>query len=165
MVVMGIDPGSQITGYGMVSIAAGEAPRYIACGAIRTSSRDDFSARLKQIYDEVADLIAAHQPDQAALEEIFYARNARSSLLLGQARASAVLAALNSGVPVFSYTPAEVKLAVTGRGNAAKEQVRYMVVQLLGVTFTGESLDVSDALAIALCHALRWQSNLRATRS
>ena len=98
MVVMGIDPGSQITGYGMISIAAGEAPRYIACGAIRTSSRDDFSARLKQIYDEVADLIAAHQPDQAALEEIFYARNARSSLLLGQARASAVLAALNEPV-------------------------------------------------------------------
>ncbi len=165
MVVIGMDPGSQITGYGLVSITAGEAPRHIACGAIRTSSRGDFFARLKQIYDEVAQLIVLYQPDQAALEDIFYARNARSSLLLGQARAAAVLAALNGGVPVSAYSPSEVKMAVTGRGSAAKEQVRYMVEQLLGVTFGNESLDVSDALAIALCHALRWQSGARTIRS
>ncbi|HOC25099.1 MAG TPA: crossover junction endodeoxyribonuclease RuvC [bacterium] len=165
MVVMGIDPGSQITGYGIVAISAGEAPRHVACGAIRTRSCDDFSARLKLIYDEVAQLIALHRPDQVALEDIFYARNARSSLLLGQARAAAVLAALNGGVPVSAYSPSEVKMAVTGRGSAAKEQVRYMVMQLLGITLSGESLDVSDALAIALCHALRGQSSMRRTRS
>jgi crossover junction endodeoxyribonuclease RuvC len=160
MVVMGIDPGSQVTGYGLVAFDSG-GPRYLACGAIRTGGQPDFHARLKYIYDEIARLIGEHRPERIALEDIFYARNARSSLMLGQARAAAILAALNAGVPVSAYAPAEVKLAITGRGSAAKEQVRYMVVQLLAVDLGKQSLDVSDALAIALCHALRWQSQSR----
>ncbi len=158
MVVMGIDPGSQVTGYGFVAIDAGAAPRFLACGAIRTSSRQSFHQRLKHIYDEVARLIAEHPPDQVALEDIFYARNAKSSLQLGQARGAAVLAALNAGMPVAAYSPAEVKMAITGHGRAAKEQVRYMVAQLLSVPLEKQSLDASDALAIALCHGLRLQS-------
>jgi crossover junction endodeoxyribonuclease RuvC len=161
MVVMGIDPGSQVTGFGFVTSAAGAAPVFLACGTIRTSSRQSFHERLKHIYDEVARLIAERQPDQVAIEDVFYSRNARSSLLLGQARAAAVLAALNSGMTVAAYSPAEVKLAVTGRGNAAKEQVRYMVAQLLAVHLEEQALDASDALAIAICHALRWQTQSR----
>ncbi|HOT98703.1 MAG TPA: crossover junction endodeoxyribonuclease RuvC [bacterium] len=158
MVVMGIDPGSQVTGYGIVSITAGDGPRYLACGTIRPGRADGFFARLKEIYDGVARLIAEHRPDVAACEDIFYARNARSSLMLGQARAAAVLAALNAGLPVSAYAPSEVKMAVTGRGGAGKEQVCCMVTRLLGVDLQDQALDASDALAIALCHALRWQS-------
>ncbi len=160
MVVMGIDPGSQITGYGLVAITAGEGPRYLACGTIRPGRSGAFFARLKEIYDGVEGLVAQHHPDTAACEDIFYARNARSSLILGQARAAAVLAALNAGIPVAAYAPAEVKMAVTGRGGASKEQVRYMVTRLLAIDLQDQALDASDALAIALCHALRWQSQL-----
>lgn len=160
MVVMGIDPGSRITGYGLVTITADTEPRYLSCGSICTNSRADFNARLKYIYDRMASLIAEQTPDLVALEDIFYARNVQSSLLLGQARAAAVLAALNAGLPVSTYTPSEVKMAITGRGNAAKEQVRFMVMQLLSLRLEEKKLDVSDALAIALCHALRWQTRL-----
>lgn len=160
MVVMGIDPGSQVTGYGFIGIGAEAQPRFLACGTIRTGSHSDFNARLKRIYDQVGLLLGEHHPDQVALEDIFYARNARSSLQLGQARAAAILAALNAGLPVAAYAPAEVKMAITGRGGAAKEQVRYMVTQLLAVDLAAQALDASDALAIALCHALRWQSQL-----
>lgn len=158
MLVLGIDPGSQITGYGLVTATIGSAPRLVACGVIRAAGRGSFNERLKFIYDEVAHLIDKYRPDQVVIEDIFYARNAKSSLQLGQARAAAILAALNAGLPVTAYAPAEVKLAVTGRGSAAKEQVRYMVIQLLAEEIEEKAMDASDALAIALCHALRWRA-------
>ncbi len=155
LMVMGIDPGSQVTGYGIIAIEKRGAASFIAAGVVRTSSRTPFFERIKYIYDEIERLIATHQPDEVALEDIFYARNIKSSLQLGQARGAAVLAALNAGKSVTAYAPREIKLALTGHGAAAKEQVQYMVGQILHVPLADYPLDASDALAIALCHGYR----------
>jgi len=160
MRIMGIDPGSMVTGYGFVSSERKGPTHYIACGCIRTHASDDFHQRIKHIHDEIARLIEEQQPDEVALEDIFYSRNIRSALQLGQARAAAILAALNAGRTVKIYSPREIKQALTGSGSAAKEQVQYMVRQLLDIHQLDLPLDASDALAIALCHSHRVWSSL-----
>ncbi len=155
LVVMGIDPGSQVTGYGVITMANRDSVQFIAAGVVRASRQASFFERIKHIYDEMTVLMDSHQPDEVALEDIFYARNIRSSLQLGQARGAAILAALNAGKPVSAYAPRDIKMALTGNGAAAKEQVQYMVEQILNCSMSGFPLDASDALAIALCHGFR----------
>lgn len=162
MLIMGIDPGSMVTGYGLVTNEDNKLLRFVACGCVRTDSREIFHQRIKYIYDEVSRLIREYNPDQVALEDIFYSRNIKSAMQLGQARASAILAALNLDKEITIYSPREIKQALTGNGSAAKEQVQYMVLQILDIKKGNLSLDESDALAIAICHLNRRHSMISA---
>ena len=148
--ILGLDPGSQATGFGVIDWIGGE-PRYIASGAIRTSG-DTFPPRLRQIFDGVLELMRVYQPREVAVERVFMHRNADSALKLGQARGAALCAAFASDPALFEYAPREVKLAVVGQGGAQKEQVKLMVMTLLKLD--GRlGPDAADAVGVALCHA------------
>ncbi len=150
MRILGIDPGSQNTGYGIVDWQGGEA-RYVASGAIRTRGAE-FPPRLRQIFEGVQALVREYTPDEVAIERVFMHRNADSALKLGQARGAAICAAYSASPVVFEYAPREVKLAVVGQGGALKEQVQLMVKTLLRLQ--GElGPDAADAIGLALCHA------------
>lgn len=147
--ILGIDPGSRITGYGVVETTP-RGVRYVASGCIRIQA-EDFPSRLKQIFDGVSEIIALYQPKQMAIEQVFMHKNADSALKLGQARGAAICASLNQDLPVFEYAARQVKQAIVGKGNADKQQVQHMVKILLQIQ--GEiQIDASDALAISLCH-------------
>jgi len=150
--ILGIDPGSRITGYGLIDGSAG-AVSYVASGAIRTPA-GGFPARLKTIFESIAALINTYAPAELAVEQVFVHRNPESALKLGQARGAALCAGVVAGLEVGEYTPRQIKLAVVGSGGAEKEQVQYMVKRLLGLTGTIQA-DAADALAVALCHANR----------
>jgi len=152
--VFGIDPGSARTGYGCVQ-SDGNKHRLVACGAIVSTSSLTFPEKLKAIHAELALLLASHHPDCVAIENLFHAVNARSALKLGHARGVAMLAAVEAGVPIVEYTPAEVKQAVVGYGRAEKSQVQSMIQLLLGLDAPPSPYDASDALAIAICHLHR----------
>ena len=154
MKVFGIDPGSARTGYGCVQ-SDGRRHRMIVCGAITIPVTHAFPEKLRIIHVELGILIARHQPDVVAIENLFHAVNARSALKLGHARGVAMLAAVEAGVPIFEYTPAEVKQSVVGYGRAEKGQVQSMVQLLLGLSEPPAPFDASDALAIAVCHLHR----------
>ena len=158
MKVFGIDPGSARTGYGCVQSDGGRH-RLIVCGAITIPASNSFPEKLKIIHVELGTLIAQHRPDFVAIENLFHAVNARSALKLGHARGVAMLAAVEAGIPIVEYTPAEVKQSVVGYGRAEKRQVQSMVQLLLGLTEPPSPFDASDALAIAVCHLHRM--NLR----
>jgi len=147
--ILGIDPGSRVTGYGIVDIE-GALTRPVAWGGIRTTG--EHADRLKQIFDAVAELVTEHRPDELAIERVFVNRNADSALKLGQARAAALCATFSQDIPVHEYAPREVKKALVGNGGAEKAQVEYMVKVLLGLRGDMQS-DAADALAIAVCHA------------
>ncbi|MBN1541433.1 crossover junction endodeoxyribonuclease RuvC [candidate division KSB1 bacterium] len=157
-VVLGIDPGSRTTGFGVIACQGKDGWSHIASGTVSLSPGAPFFERLKAIYRGTVSLIETYSPDQVAVEDVFYSHNVKSALQLGQARGAALVAALNSDRPIHTYAAREVKQALTGNGSASKEQVRHMVVQILGLHSMPEPLDVSDALAIALCHALRSKS-------
>jgi crossover junction endodeoxyribonuclease RuvC len=147
----GIDPGSERTGYGCVE-TAGSRHRVVTCGAIATSATASFADKLLQIHQQLTTIIHECQPDWVAIENLFYAVNVRSALKLGHARGVAMLAAVEAGVPVFEYTPAEIKSAVVGYGRAEKHQVQHMVKMLLGLAAPPSPHDAADALAVAICH-------------
>ncbi|RME85769.1 MAG: crossover junction endodeoxyribonuclease RuvC [Caldilineae bacterium] len=150
-IVLGIDPGTAITGYGLVSEQDGEL-QAIAYGVIRTPAEDPLRVRLVQIYDALRELIRHHKPAAAAVEELFFARNARTALSVGHARGVVLLAVAQSNLPLFHYKPAQVKQAVTGYGGADKQQVQEMVRMLLGLDERPQPDDAADALAVAICH-------------
>jgi crossover junction endodeoxyribonuclease RuvC len=152
--VFGIDPGSVRTGYGCVESDGGRH-RMTAFGAIATPARAPFPEKLLVIHRELSRLLSATQPDCVAVENLFYASNVRSALQLGHARGVALLAAIQAGVPVVEYTPAEVKRAVVGYGRAEKGQVQQMVALLLGLSAPPMPHDAADALAVAVCHLHR----------
>ena len=150
MRVLGLDPGSRTTGFGVIEAFPGGA-RYVASGSIRAAG-DDLASRLREIYAGVAAIVAEHRPAEVAIERVFVHRNPDSALKLGQARGAALCATFAAAGALFDYSPREVKLAVVGNGNAAKQQVQRMVKVLLGIE--GRlGVDAADALAIALCHA------------
>lgn len=151
MRVLGIDPGSRITGYGIAE-KIGNRLVHIDNGAIFTDKAGDFPNRLKAIYEGLAHVIATYLPDAVAVEQIFLAHNAQSALKLGQARGAAIVAGVNAGLPVFEYTAMQVKQAVVGHGHATKDQVQQMVRILLHLPEIAQA-DASDALAVAICHA------------
>lgn len=148
--VLGLDPGSRITGYGVVDVV-GRAPRFVACGAIRAGA-GDFPARLHEIFSGVSAVLDEHRPEEVAIERVFVHVNPDSALKLGQARGAALCAVFGGGRQLAEYSPREVKLAVTGSGAAEKAQVARMVRLLLGLEGRLQA-DAADALAIALCHA------------
>ncbi len=151
MRVFGIDPGSDRTGYGCVD-SDGTRHRLIACGAIVAPARASFPDKLLTIHRSLVGLLAEAKPGVVAIENLFYATNVRSALKLGHARGVAMLAAVEQGVPVVEYTPAEIKRAVVGYGRAEKHQVQEMVRLLLGLKQVPSPHDVADALAVAICH-------------
>lgn len=149
-IILGIDPGSRVTGYGVIN-SVGNKLQYIDCGCIRTESKS-FPERLLTIFDELNSLIERHAPQQAAVEEVFMGRNASSALKLGQARGSAMVACLSHQLEVAEYSARQVKQAVVGSGAADKSQVQHMVKAILGISDTLPE-DAADALAVAICHA------------
>jgi crossover junction endodeoxyribonuclease RuvC len=151
MLVLGIDPGTLRTGYGLVE-GDRDSVRPIGFGAIATSSKDQFPFRLQKIYDAVRELIESHRPEWVAVETPFLAKNVQSALKLGQSKGVALLAAMHGGIPIAEYTPTQVKSAVTGYGSADKGQIQEMVKRTLGLTELPQPPDIADALAIALCH-------------
>jgi len=151
MIILGIDPGSRITGYGLIS-KEGNRLIHIDNGAIFTQSAKDFPQRLEQIFSGLSAIIAQYQPEAVAVENVFLAKNAQSALKLGQARGAAIVAAVNVGLSVFEYTALQVKQAVVGSGRAEKVQVQQMIKALLNLPEVAQE-DASDALAVAVCHA------------
>lgn len=152
-VVLGVDPGLGTTGWGVIRWARGKAA-YMDSGRIRTYPNQPIGHRLEKIFRELQDVMARFAVTACAVESGFVGRSAQSALQLGQARAAAVLAAELRGIPVDCPAPREIKMAVTGRGSAAKQQVAYVVGKMLGLQFDDGEEDVSDALAVALCRIL-----------
>ena len=149
--ILGVDPGSRITGYGVIE-KEGRLLRFVACGVIRTANGQPFPERLKAIHDGLSEIIKEQTPVVAAVEDMFVAVNPRSALKLGHARGVAILAAIQQGLAVHDYTPRMIKQAVVGYGNAEKVQVQQMVRVLLRLSAL-PSADAADALAVAICHA------------
>tara|TARA_B110001454_G_scaffold165602_1_gene155371 strand:- start:115 stop:630 length:516 start_codon:yes stop_codon:yes gene_type:complete len=151
MRVMGIDPGSNCTGCGVIEEINNEL-KVIYWGSIKSKARQSFPKRLKFIYDELVAIIQNFNPDEVAVEDMFFATNVKSALKLGQTRGIAILSAVNEGKPVSEYSPLEVKQSVVGYGRAEKQQVQEMVTAILKLKEKPEPFDASDALAVAICH-------------
>ena len=152
MRVLGIDCGTECTGYGVVELLPDDSLRYLDCGGIKVSTRESMPARLSSISERLQELITQHHPDRVAIEDVFYAANVKSALKLGQVRGVAMLVAANAGLEVAEYSPLSIKSAVVGYGKAEKHQVQQMVAQLLKLNQIPEPADAADALAIAICH-------------
>jgi crossover junction endodeoxyribonuclease RuvC len=150
VLILGIDPGSRITGYGVLDVTTPK-PRYVASGCIRLQDAD-LPQRLARIYAGIAELIGEYRPGEVAIEQVFMSKNPDSALKLGQARGAAIVCAANHGLAVHEYGPRQIKQAVTGSGGATKAQVQHMVVAVLGLDGSPQA-DAADALAIALTHA------------
>lgn len=158
-IILGIDPGSRITGWGLIS-SLGQKNSFIACGCIRMQSTESIPERLKQIFDGVSELVETYQPQQAAVEQVFLARNADSAFKLGQARGAAITALVHHEIEVAEYSARQVKQAVVGKGAADKVQVQHMVCRILQLDSSPQE-DAADALAIAICHANTQHSLLK----
>jgi len=152
MRVLGIDCGTEYTGYGVVELDSNNQLTYVLCGAVKLSTRESMALRLSRVYDALAAIIQDRQPDEVAIEDIFYAVNVKSALKLGQVRGVAMLAASSAGLQVAEYAPLSIKSAVVGYGKAEKHQVQHMVTRLLNLAEIPEPPDAADALAIAICH-------------
>ena len=157
--ILGIDPGSRITGFGVIDWH-GREPVYVASGCIKTLPNDELAGRIGMIVRSIGDLVTEYRPHQAAVEQVFVNVNPAATLMLGQARGAAVAALVLRNLPVYEYTALQVKQSVVGQGKAAKEQVQHMVVQMLGLSGTPQA-DAADGLAVAITHALRSQGLAR----
>ncbi len=156
--ILGIDPGSRITGYGLIR-ASGNDLKYIDSGCIRTATDTGLSGRLLDIFNGIRQIMTAFKPDEVAIEQVFMHQNANTALKLGHARGAAMVAAASSDMAVAEYSPRQIKQAVAGYGAADKEQVKQMVMRLL-VLSKAPQADASDALAAAICHSHVRHSNL-----
>ncbi len=153
MLVLGVDPGSRITGYGLVEKKNNDMT-CIHSGLIRPPNKTPFYKRIYNIFESMVDIMSRYQPQEMAIEDLFYAKNIQSSLKLGHARGAVLIAATQCNIPIFEYTPLEIKKSVVGYGRADKEQVRSMVQVILRIK-EDLPLDASDALAAAICH-INW---------
>ncbi|HHT9126310.1 MAG TPA: crossover junction endodeoxyribonuclease RuvC [Candidatus Brocadiia bacterium] len=153
MRILGIDTGTQIAGYGIVDTLVGGRLHAVDYGIIRASAKDTFPLRLKSIYEGLTNVIKKHRPDHVALEEIFYGKNVRAALRIGEGRGIALLSAASANLPVSEYAATVVKKAVVGSGNAHKSQVQAMVKIILNLSELPKPFDAADALAIAICHS------------
>jgi crossover junction endodeoxyribonuclease RuvC len=158
--ILGIDPGSRLTGYGIIEMHAGRAI-WVGSGCIRIKG-DDLASRLRVLVEGLVDILDQHRPTTVAVEQVFMHRNADSALKLGQARGAAISVVAGRHLPVYEYTPTQIKKAMVGKGNAAKAQVQHMVKAMLGLSHLPQE-DAADALAVALCHAHTAQTLSRMT--
>ncbi|RRD90539.1 crossover junction endodeoxyribonuclease RuvC [Conchiformibius steedae] len=152
--ILGIDPGSRSTGFGVVDWH-GREPVYVASGCITTIAGDELAGRVGIIVEHIGEIIETYRPNEAAVEKVFVNVNPAATLMLGQARGAAVAALVLRGLPVYEYTALQVKQSMVGKGKAAKEQVQHMVVQMLGLSGTPQA-DAADGLAVAISHGLRF---------
>ena len=150
-VILGIDPGTSITGYGLIK-TVGPDPELITIGSIDLSKFDDHYLKIKHIFDRTVGIIEQYHPDELAIEAPFYGKNVQSMLKLGRAQGAAIAAALSYSIPIFEYAPRKIKMSITGRGAASKEQVASMLMQILKFNKLEVKLDATDGLAAALCH-------------
>lgn len=151
MLVLGIDPGTAITGYGLVA-SDGDSIELVAYGAITTPAGQSLPVRLQLLYRGLVEIIALHRPTEAAVEELFFSKNARTALVVGHGRGVALLALAEAGLPVSEYKPSQVKQAITGYGQADKAQMQEMVRLLLSLPTIPKPDDAADAIAVAICH-------------
>jgi crossover junction endodeoxyribonuclease RuvC len=152
--VLGIDPGTAITGYGIVRKEGRNPLTLVECGVIRTKPRDALPQRLSEIHEGVLELIRRHKPTVLSIEDIFYARNVRTTVVLGHARGVILLAAAHAGLEIHEYPPAEIKKAVAGTGAATKLQIQFMVTRLLRLKSAPQPSDAADGVAAALAFAM-----------
>ena len=164
MLILGVDPGSLVTGYGVIE-TQGSRYRRLASGVITMRPADAVSIRLRKIYDGLIDVIDSWNPDEFCVETAFYGKNIQSTLKLGQVRGVAILAAVHRQLAITEYSPREVKRSVTGSGAASKQQVEYMVKTILHVEETFRKSDEADGLALAICHAMQLTAPRRGGRS
>lgn len=151
MRVIGIDPGTAITGWGIVE-GEGNELSLVACGVVTTPAGTPLPQRLQSIYRELTTIIAQYRPDSSAIEELFFSKNAKTALAVGHGRGAAMLALANADLPIIEYKPLEVKQALTGHGGADKQQIQQMVKLLLGLADIPRPDDAADAVAVAICH-------------
>jgi crossover junction endodeoxyribonuclease RuvC len=154
-IVLGIDPGTNITGYGLVGIKS-KTLSMVSMGIIDLSKFEDHAQKLHRIFERVSSLIRQYSPDEIAIEAPFYGKNVQSMLKLGRAQGVAIAAALQFGLPIFEYSPKKIKLTITGSGNASKEQIADMVARLLKFENDSHFLDTTDALGAAICHVFQF---------
>lgn len=164
MIILGVDPGTLITGYGVIESRNGIV-KAIAYDAIKNDSRKSMPLRLQSIFETLTDVIDRFHPDEFAIETAFYGKNAQSALKLGHARGVSMLAAVLHQIPVGEYSPREVKKAVVGKGTASKDQVQYMIQSLLNLKYTPKYYDTTDALAVAICHLHRSKPSGKSIKS
>ena len=150
-IILGIDPGTSITGYGVIK-TLGTVPELITIGSIDLSKYDDHYLKLKHIFERTAGIIDEYHPDELAIEAPFYGKNVQSMLKLGRAQGAAIAAALSRSLPIFEYAPRKIKMSITGQGAASKEQVAAMLMHILKFNLIDIKLDATDGLAAALCH-------------
>ena len=153
-IVLGIDPGTAATGYGVVARGDGGSVALVECGVIRTSPSEPLSTRIREIYDSTVSLIERHSPLAVSVEEVFHGKNAKSALKLGHARGAILLAAAHHDLIIAEYAPRQIKKAVVGTGNATKEQVGFMVQHQLKLKEAPSPADAADGVAAALCHCM-----------
>ncbi|MFZ2324873.1 MAG: crossover junction endodeoxyribonuclease RuvC [Ignavibacteriaceae bacterium] len=163
MIILGIDPGTRITGYGIIRYTNNSFVK-IASGFISLSAQKTIPERLEIIYDELNKIIKKYKPDEFAIETAFYGKNVQSAMKIGYARGVSILCAMHNNLPASEYSPREVKKSVVGKGAASKEQVGFMIKTLLNIKSEKIKVDESDALAIALCHAFRMKSPVKKTK-
>ena len=154
MLILGIDPGTAVTGYGVVAKEGAGAVSLVECGVVRTSSGEVLAVRIREIYEAVTTLITRHSPSVVVVEDVFQGKNVQSALKLGHARGAILLAAALSEIPIAEYSPREIKKAVVGNGNATKDQVGFMVQQQLRLKAPPSPADAADGVAAALCHCV-----------
>ena len=157
-IILGIDPGTTITGYGIIVVENNKA-RVITMGVIKLAGLSDHYSKLKKIFERILSLIDEFHPDEIAIEAPFYGKNVQSMLKLGRAQGVAIAAALYRSLPIFEYAPRKIKMAITGTGNASKEQVAALLQSIFKIDKIPKNLDATDGLAVALCHF--YQKNLK----
>ena len=165
MIILGVDPGTLITGFGIIQVERGQYS-VIDYDVVKNSGAHSMPLRLKKIYDRLSEIINQYHPDEFAIETAFYSKNVQSALKIGYARGVSILAAVNCQIPTSEYSPREIKKAVTGNGAASKQQVQFMVKSQLKLRDAPKYFDASDALAVALCHSFRisGRTNVRSTK-
>lgn len=154
VLVLGIDPGTAATGYGVVLRSPRAAVTLVECGVIRTSPKESLPIRIREIYDAIVQLIERHEPEVVSVEDVFHGKNAQSALKLGHARGAILLAAAHHDLLIAEYAPRQIKKAVVGTGNATKDQVGFMVKQQLRLKESPSPADAADGVAAALCHCM-----------
>lgn len=164
MRILGVDPGTITTGYGIIDYDKNEL-KYVASGTINIPATKDFAPRLQKIYDELTEIIKKYNPEEFSLETAFYGKNVQSALKIGYARGVSMLASAHNNLHLKEYSPREIKKSLTGSGASSKEQVQYMIRKLLSIRRTKIKFDETDALAVAVCHAFKITSVTRKSKN